>query len=453
MNDWFEAEQRIERAQQLSESQRWAEALAEIDVALSINPHNAIWHAQRGYLLEELDRPEEAVDSYKAALEIEPDDPEVAVALGVVLSSTGRFSRALEIFERLAKRIPDLEAAYCHRIGIYAELGQHDRAEEMFYLAQELDDTCAQCFFHMGASLAARGKSDRAIYCWGRVLELDPDGIGVNRRIAQAYRGQGKLDLAREYYLREIREDPGNTDLLYELAELALEAGELAAAAAKFGQVLELDAGHVGSRFMLGKIWLLHGQPGQALTCFEAVRSLADAETELPDLERYVGEALFRLGRFAEARDHLTVAVEKKQDSVAALVLLGDTLLALGKASDASDAFRRLLALDAGNAVAHHKLAVCLIRQGQARAGLDHCLQAIRKKADFGVAMQTAVLAHLQLAEWSEARALLRRARRSAPQDAGLERLERRIWRLRVRHGLRRFAALFGWSKSDPGKS
>ena len=30
MNDWLEAEQRVERAQRFTESQRWAEALAEI---------------------------------------------------------------------------------------------------------------------------------------------------------------------------------------------------------------------------------------------------------------------------------------------------------------------------------------------------------------------------------------------------------------------------------------
>ena len=67
MNDWFEAEQRVERAQQLSESQRWEEALTELDAALAINPNNATWHAHRGYLLEELDRWEEAVGPEIAA--------------------------------------------------------------------------------------------------------------------------------------------------------------------------------------------------------------------------------------------------------------------------------------------------------------------------------------------------------------------------------------------------
>ena len=53
MNDWFEAEQRVERAQQLAESRRWTEALAELDAALEINPSNGVWLAHRGYVLDQ----------------------------------------------------------------------------------------------------------------------------------------------------------------------------------------------------------------------------------------------------------------------------------------------------------------------------------------------------------------------------------------------------------------
>ena len=85
MNDWFEAEQRVERAQQLSESHCFAEALAELDVALSINPNNALWHAQRGYLLEELDRTADAVEAYRRSLQLESGDQDVSLALGTAL--------------------------------------------------------------------------------------------------------------------------------------------------------------------------------------------------------------------------------------------------------------------------------------------------------------------------------------------------------------------------------
>lgn len=444
MNDWLEAEQRVERAQQLSESQRWEEALTEIDVALSINPNNAMWHAHRGYILEELDRFEEAAQAYGAARELEPGDRDVAVALGINLARLGRLSRALGVFDELARVYPDFEPAYSHRIGIYAELGQHDKAEEMFYLSQELDEASPHSFFHMGVSLAARERFDRAIYCWQRVLELSPDYIGVNRLIAQAYRAQKRLDLAKEYYLREVRDDPGNIDLLYELAELTVEAGELATAAAKFEQIVELDPEHVESRFALGKTWLLRGQPGKALTCFEAIRSITGEEADLPRFEAKLGEALFQLGRFAEAREQLELAVGKDPGATDIRLLLGNCLLGMDKLGEAGDAFRRVLASDADNPVAHHRLGICLIRQRRYAAGLDHFLHAIRAKPDFGPAMYMAVLAHLHLAQWREARSMLRRAMRRYPDNPDLRQLGKRLWRYRLRHGLHRVFELLG---------
>lgn len=434
MNDWFEAEQRIERAQQLSESQRWAEALAEIDVALAINPSNAGWHAHRGYLLEELDRFDEAADAYHAALQLDDGDCEVSVAYGATLARMGRFSRALSVFEDLVKRFPDFEPAYCHLIGVYGELGRHDQAEEVFYLAQELNDSCPHCFFHVGASLAARGQMAKAIFCWQRVLEIDADYSGVNREIAQAYRSQGQFQLAREFYLREVRDDPGNIDLLFEIAELAVESGEVATAAAKFTQILELDPGHVDSRYRLGRIWLQRGQPGQALACFEAIRSLSHEGVTLPGFELRMGQALFALGRYAEARKELDSAVAADGSCTEALSLLGDCAIGLDRPVEAADAFRRVLAIDAHDADAQHKLALCLMREGRFDIGLVHARKALRVRPDDPTIQYTTIVGCLQSAEWADARTLLRKAFKAAPDNPRFTELQRRFWSFRLRH-------------------
>lgn len=450
MNDWFEAEQRIERAQQLSESQRWVEALTEIEAALEINPNNASWNAQRGLILEELDRSEEAAEAYEHSLELEPGDPDVSVAYGAVLTRLGRLARALEVFEDLAKTCPDFEPAYCHRIRIYTELGRHDQAEEMFYLAQELNEECPQCFFNMGASLAARGRTDRALYCWQRVLELEPNCIGVNRHIAQAYRAQGQLDRAREYLLAEVRNDPGNTDLLCELAELTLEAGQVGAAVAKYAQILELDPDHRDARFALGKIWLLRDRPARALECFEALDSCPEESAELPDFEWRVGEALFQLGRFAEAAERLARAAGEDDANPKILMLLGNSLLADKKPDQATDWYRRILALEARNSLAHHKLGVCLFQLGRHAAGLDHCLEAIRYRPDFVVAMYNAAVAHIHLGHWREARRMLERALRHDPRNENLQQLAKRLWRYRLRRHVDRLLATIGLVRGRP---
>ncbi|MGD2111315.1 MAG: tetratricopeptide repeat protein [Phycisphaerae bacterium] len=427
MNDWFEAEQRVERAQQLSESMRWDEALAELDVALAINPNNATWNAQRGYILEELERFDEAVAAYQAALSLEQGDRDVTAALGGALCRLGRFSQAVETFEELARHHPDFEPAYCHRIGIYAELGRHEDAEQMFYLAQALNDACPHCFFHMGSSLAARGDMERALFCWRRVLQIEPDYIGVNRRIAQTYRAKGDLDTARQYYVREIRDDPGNTDVLFELGDLLLDSRKTAAAAAKFAQILELEPEHVDARFALGEIWLLRAQPERALACFQTVETFTDARETVDGFDLAIGEALLRLGRFEEAHPHLEHAYNERSTDTRAAMLLGECLIARKRLSPAADAFRSVLAVDASDALARFKLGSCLFAMGQCEAGLAHFIGASEAKPDFKPALHAAALSCVRLGKWRDARKLLQRALRLEPDDPELLRLRRRL--------------------------
>ncbi len=436
MNEWFEAEQRVERAQRLTESQRFEEALAEIDGAISINPNNATWHAQRGYVLEELDRPEIAAEAYTRSLEIESDDREVSIALGLVLSRLGRHTQALEILDQVALNHPEFEPAYCYRIAIYTELGRHDQAEEMFYLAQGIDDECPHCFFNIGTSLLARGETKRAIFCWHRVLQLEPEYVGVNRRIAQAYRKKGELKRAREYFLEELRDDPGNTDLMFELADMMLEAGQVSAAMAKLTQIIELEPESTEARFTLGQIWLRKGNAEKAIECFQEVIAYSDINPLPIGFDRVMGLAYFQAGRWDDALEPLQKASEQDEANVNVLMTLGHCLLAVKKCAEAADWYRRALAHDAENALAHHNLGLCLFKCGKFEAGLAQYEEAIRFKPDFAMAMHNATLGYIQLGQWGKAREMIDRALKHDPVNAPIRRLSRQMWRYR----LRRFA-------------
>lgn len=437
MNDWFEAEQRVERAQQLSESHRWEEALTEIEAALEINPNNFSWHAQHGFLLDELGRTDEAAEAYERSLELEPGDQDVALALGEALSRMGRFARALEVFEDLARHFPDLEPTYCQRIVVYTQLGRHEQAEEMFYIAQELQPDCPHCFFNIGVSLAARGQTDKALYCWHRVLDLEPEYEGVRLRIAQAYRSQGKLEEAHEFLLAERREEPGNTDLLYELAELAIESEDFPAAEARYAEIIELIPEDIDAHFARGKVLLRMDEPASALGCFQQVLAISNPPDVL-NFDRSMGEAHLRLNKLDKARQCLIRATEDNPVDASARMLLGDCLLSMDRPGDAADQFRRVLASDSDNAIAHHRLAVCHFRESRYEDGLRHCLEALRHDPASTPPMHRAVLAYLHLGRWREARSMLRRALRQQPDDPALLEIGAGFWHFRLTYYWRR---------------
>jgi len=59
MNEWNDAELRVEKAQELFEQHRWLEALDELQAAIAINPYNGSWFFNTGLTLDELERYEE----------------------------------------------------------------------------------------------------------------------------------------------------------------------------------------------------------------------------------------------------------------------------------------------------------------------------------------------------------------------------------------------------------
>ncbi len=438
MNDWFEAEQRVERAYQLAESRQWGEALSELDAALDINPTNGAWQAQRGYLLDQLERFEDAIDAYRAAMSLDPGEVEVLVALGVDLTRLGRSTEAVEVLADAARLAPDLEPAYCYRILAHTDLGEHEQAEEMFYLAQQITEECPHCFFHMGGSLATRGLYDRAIYCWGRTLDIDPLYPGVRHAIAEAYREQNNPDRAREYYLAELRQDPGNVDLLFDMAELELEAGQPAKSAAKLRQIVELDPDFGQAHFALGEVLLELDEAHEALEC---LRTAADLDPEIPRLHLRIGQALMQVSEFSDAVRHLAAAALEEPEDESVLLAWGNCLLRLGRGLEAADKFRRLIKVDVTNADAHHNLGVCYFLDGAYAEGLDHILRAIELNPRDLAALHKAVVVLMHLNRWHDARAMIDQALAIDANDPALRQLRDRFWRHRIQATIRRIAA------------
>jgi tetratricopeptide (TPR) repeat protein len=64
MNDWNDAERRVEKAQEFFEQRKWQEALEELRAAIAINPYNSAWFFNIGLTLDELDRFDEAIEAY-----------------------------------------------------------------------------------------------------------------------------------------------------------------------------------------------------------------------------------------------------------------------------------------------------------------------------------------------------------------------------------------------------
>lgn len=300
MNDWLDAEGHADRAFEMYERGRWAEAESELRKALSLNPDQAEWHFNLGLTLEAAGRDREALASYQRATELLPEQPDPLLAAGVVANRLGLSEQAIPMLDTVLRLDCRNEAAYCNKIEALIRMGNHDEAETTFYMAQQaLETPSAHCLAIIAESLMHRGQYARAGWCLKEALRLEPTLPRVAGRLGNVYSALGKRQRALQLYLRELRDDPGNIDTLLDYGELLIELGRMPEAAEKFRRVLELEPANVDAHLRLGQIAMRSKRYEQAHLEFELVYKL---DAQYPRIRQYLAEALLKRGRNEAAR-------------------------------------------------------------------------------------------------------------------------------------------------------
>lgn len=427
MNDWYDAEQRVEKAQELFAQRKWREALAELRAAIEINPYNSAWYYNSGIVLDELGQWDVAIGSYREAVELEPDDVEAWYRLGVDLLRTGRRGDAEGAFQKVELIDAAFEPAYCQRIILYAEMGEHEKAEEMFYLARQYKEDCPHCYYNMGCSLLMRRQYDRAIYCWQKTLDLDDAYPRVHARIAEAYRGkgdQGDRDKARQHLLQELRADPGSTRAMLDLGELLMEMGRADEAGEKFRRAMETSPESAASHFGYGCWMLAAGRFDEAAELFEGSLSL---DPTFAGAHLHLGVIALRRGDVFGARQQLRAELLLRPQDPGLLMQLSNLLIDCGEHRPAVACLRRLVQLEPDNAAAWQNLGVALFLRREYEEGITACHQSLRCEPRQVQAMHNLALAHYRVGDADAAKQWVSRGLHIEPHDTGLLRLELRI--------------------------
>ena len=431
MNDWFEAEEHVERARQHFEANRWSEAESELRDAISIDPYRAEWHFNLGLTLEATGRDAEAHRSFREAYELDSMNEPTLLALGLSSLRLDDPAGSIKWLEEAARLKPERPDSYVHRIEAYARLNDHEQAEVMFYMAialPEADEACA--YLNMAESLLDRNLCDRAIWCLRTAAKADPTLPRVHARLAEAHATLGRLDRARQLYLRELRNNPGDVETLLDLGCLLVEMNRLGEAGEKFRRVLELETDNPDAHFYLGDLAERQCMPDAAIASHRLVLRLDPAHS--PSRRRLAG-LLARRGDMLEAqrllqRELRSLERDPAMFTDADLEEFGSLLLDAQMPREAISALKILIERQPESARTHHMLGVACLSAGDLLGGLHSCRAALRLDPEFVPAMHNIALALMRDGSWGPARKWVRRARAIDPDDPSLRRLRSKLW-------------------------
>lgn len=436
MNDWNDAELRVERARDLYEEGQWVEAADELQAAIDINPYNPSWYFNLALTLEAMEKYARACECYEQALELDAGDMEAMNCLGVNLTRLGRYADALKRFKTIEKLNPKYEPSYCNRIITYTEMGDHDQAELMFYLARQIKSECPLCCYNIGNSLYARGLYNQAIDCWRQALRLEPTHPEAHVRIAEACWAKGDLKGARRHYEIELELSPDDLETLLDLGELLMEQGHLDEAAARFQRVLDTEGDHTGALFCLGELAVRKTDLGEAEHFFHRVLQI---DASYGGAHAKLARIFMLTGRSEEAGKHLVAELRGCGNDPSMLQELGQLLLEAHQTRHANKVLKRLVKLAPKDPYAQHNLAVSFFKMDRIDDGIRHCRRALKLKPKYPLALYNLALAHLQKGAIPRARRYAARALTLDPQNEQIVRLSRRLgmgsfwWRLRNR--------------------
>ncbi len=95
----YELSKMLEKASELSEDQKYSQALKYYENILQIDPVNIIAIIDYGVTLQNLARFKHALEKYNVALTIQPKNISALINKGTVLHTMGKYSEAISCYD------------------------------------------------------------------------------------------------------------------------------------------------------------------------------------------------------------------------------------------------------------------------------------------------------------------------------------------------------------------
>ncbi len=142
---------------------RFDEAIAEMDLALRLEPNDAASHSIRALILAWSGDPDEAVRSAETALRHDPLRSLGLFNAGLAYFEAGSYDAALTTLQRGAVRRPDFAPMFAYLAGTLARVGRHEEAKQAVERALEINPDLCQSMLRGLLPYRDPGKLDRFV--------------------------------------------------------------------------------------------------------------------------------------------------------------------------------------------------------------------------------------------------------------------------------------------------
>ena len=272
----------------------------------------------------------EAIKVWEQALKIDPENPKAQNNLGIALVRTGQLPEAIAHLERAVELKPEYAEAHANLGEALSMAARTEEAMAHWRRAVELNPDLAGAHASLGFALARKGSLDEAIAHWRKAVEIAPAMAGVENNLGVALSAQGKYDEAVAHLRKGLESKPGDIEMQNNLAVALLHRRNIEEAVGLFEKVLAVEPGHAQAQYNLGVALMEKKSFDDAIRHFQAALSI---DARYVEAYAAMGTAWRLRGSMREALESWTGGLRLAPDNPA---LLKETAWALATSPDAS---------------------------------------------------------------------------------------------------------------------
>ncbi len=150
--------------------------LSSLREAVQLDPANPVFRNALGVLLLDLHKPAEAQAEFQKAVELDPNYAEAHHNLGLSYAEQGQWEQAIVAY-RKALSMPVYstpEVGYYNLGRAYAQVGKPKEAEDALRTAIQLQPKLGAAYYQLGLVLTSTGRREEAKAAFRTARDLDP---------------------------------------------------------------------------------------------------------------------------------------------------------------------------------------------------------------------------------------------------------------------------------------
>jgi Flp pilus assembly protein TadD len=288
-------------------------------------------HVGKGYELEKDDRFAEAAAEFQAALAIDPNLPRARYQLAVCYFALARHDDARREFTRLRTETRN-DPSVVYFLGRLDLVEHHPDAAigelQSVVAKPPFPDTA----YYLGSAYLEKGDLTSADRWFKKALPLNPRDFRIPDHLARIDQREGHSAEAEQQYTLASRLRENYNQAAQEGVDCtaALDKGATDSSQNACGKLNQPD-----DPDRLTSLGMIYGRHGLYAAAVEPLRRAAELDPDSYEIEHNLGLTYFRLKRYQDARGPLERAVALRPDFFDSNALLGATLFALQQDAEA----------------------------------------------------------------------------------------------------------------------